>query len=168
MTEPNWLVLMGLVYLGCGFIGYASAVGRGALLAGYSGTAASVAAAYQSYGVKFATLLALLGLVGLGAAQFETLSFGREVFYMFIGLMALLTVYVFAADYFAEPDVTAMRQAAAGASTFGDGASRSVGGPSYGGTDAGLQGRPVHLVKDEFGAAPHSGGPAAAAAAASG
>ncbi|MEO0730918.1 MAG: hypothetical protein AAFY64_11095 [Pseudomonadota bacterium] len=113
MTEPNWIVLMGLTYLGCAFIGYSSSVSRGALLAGASRDRANVAAAHQAYGTKFATLLALLGLGCLGWAQFDTLAFGPEVVAMLMGLVALLVVFVFSADYFAEPDLTTLQQSAA-------------------------------------------------------
>ncbi|MEL6291031.1 MAG: hypothetical protein AAFQ44_04490 [Pseudomonadota bacterium] len=104
VTEPNWLALLGLIYLGFAFMFFAIATGQGASMVGYGAERRAVAAAHQKYGINFASLLALIGLGLQAASQFMTLAFGSEIVMGLGVLMALLTVSVFAADYFAEPN----------------------------------------------------------------
>ncbi|MEO1695587.1 MAG: hypothetical protein AAFR55_10150, partial [Pseudomonadota bacterium] len=156
----NWIILMGLVYLGSGFIGLSSAVSRGSLLAGASRDRANVAAAHQAYGVKFATLLALLGLACFGWAQFDTMGFGPPVVAMLMGLVALLVVHVFAADYFAEPDLTTLQQAAARAAGRQPITVRAASGSSVTAASVGLVEAGRAAVGTASVAAMHGSGPA--------
>jgi hypothetical protein len=102
-AEPNWLILMSLIYLGLGLFAFAAAIVGGCQWQGYGDLRRAWGSSHQAYGVSFAVLLALIGLALNGLAQFYTLSFGHEVVLLFLALVPLFVAFVFAGDYLGEP-----------------------------------------------------------------
>ena len=100
--EPNWWVLMGLIYLAAGLIAFAaSVIGRGNWTEG-TPDQLERAAQTHAFNVSGATFLALVGLAFLGTAQFGTLSMGPLVVLLLLGLMLLPLVHLLSADLFGD------------------------------------------------------------------
>ena len=101
-SEPNWWVLLGLIYLAIGLVAFAaSVIGRGNWT---DGTPDQLARAAQShaFNVSGATFLALIGLAFQGVAQFATLAMGPQVVLLLLALMVLPLVHLLSADLFGD------------------------------------------------------------------
>jgi len=113
LGEPNWWVILGLVYLGCAIIGFAATYIGGCQWQASAPARRAWAARHQVHGTGFAALLALLGLTGLAVAQFRSVaSPGPEILLGFMSLTVLGLVYLFTIDLFETDDGDLDRDAA--------------------------------------------------------
>lgn len=122
-AEPNWWILMGLIYAAAGLIAFAaSVIGRGNWT---DGTPDQLERAAQShaFNVSGATLLLLICLGFFAVAQFSTLAMGPTVVGLLLTLMVLPVIHLFLGDLFGDPG-------------FDDGTRDLIGAHAHGGHGA--------------------------------
>ncbi|MGF1650003.1 MAG: hypothetical protein ACFCUN_06100 [Hyphomicrobiaceae bacterium] len=104
-SQPNWWMLLGLIYLGVGIIGYAAVVAGASKWRGSAAEFRDWAGRHEAHGVMFSALIAVVGLALQAVAQFQTMTtFGPTVLGFVVALMVIPLAYLFSGDMVGDID----------------------------------------------------------------